>query len=150
MTNPTRRSPLKGVDMRPIRRLLVVAATIAALAVLVPTASASSHGALHLTKTCDTYDHCTVVSSTAGPIPVGTESFYSGPVFTNRLSSNLVLVTPDGDTASGHCTLSYTTASGTCTFNRGTGGLAGFHANLTVTTADWLTFAWDGTYHIGD
>lgn len=132
--------------MRSGFRFSVLLGAVLALAAIVPSVSASSSGALHLTKTCDAYNHCTVQTSTAGPIPVGTQGFYSGPVFTNRLSSNLVLVTPGGSTASGHCTLNYVSAVGTCTFNRGTGTLAGFHAVLTVTT-DFETFWWDGSYH---
>ena len=136
-----------------LRRLLVVAATIAALTLLAPIASASSPlGSINLTKTCDTPDHCTVQTSLAGsPLPVGTEGFYNGPFPISRLSSQVVLLTPGGaGTATGHCTLSFVSASGTCTFAQGTGTLGGFHANLTVTTADWETFLWVGTYHFGN
>lgn len=138
--------------MPSVRRLLVVAATIAALTMLAPTASASSPlGPISLTKTCDAPDHCTVQTSLAdSPLPAGTEGFYNGPFPVSRLSSQVVLVTPGGaGTATGHCTLSFVSAVGTCTFARGTGSLAGFHANLTVTTADWETFLWEGTYHFG-
>jgi hypothetical protein len=134
--------------MRPVRSLLAVAGVILAMVALAPSAAASSPiGSLLLTKTCDAYNHCTVVTSTDGPLPVGTEGFYGGPNFSSRLSSDVLLVTPDGDTADGHCTLSFVSASGTCTFAQGTGALAGFHANLTVTTSDWVTFTWAGTYH---
>jgi hypothetical protein len=136
-----------------VRRLLVVVAAIAALAMLAPVASASSPlGPIYLTKTCDAPDHCTVQTSLANsPLPVGTEGFYNGPFPISRLSSEVVLVTPGGaGTATGHCTLSFVSAVGTCTFARGTGSLAGFHANLTVTTSDWETFTWEGTYHFGD
>lgn len=120
---------------------------------LAPVASASSPlGPIYLTKTCDAPDHCTVQTSLANsPLPVGTEGFYNGPFPISRLSSEVVLVTPGGaGTATGHCTLSFVSAVGTCTFARGTGSLAGFHANLTVTTSDWETFTWEGTYHFGD
>ena len=136
-----------------VRRLLVLAAAIAALTMLAPTASASSPlGPIYLTKTCDTLVHCTVQTSLAdSPLPVGTEGFYNGPFPVSRLSSEVVLVTPGGaGTATGHCTLSFVSAVGTCTFARGTGSLAGFHANLTVSTSDWVTFTWAGTYHFGD
>jgi hypothetical protein len=136
--------------MRPTRTLLAVAGVILAMTALAPAAAAASPiGSLLLTKTCDAYNHCTVVTSTDGPLPVGTQGFYSGPNFNNRLSSDVLLVTPDLDTADGHCTLSFVSASGTCTFAQGTGALAGFHANLTVTTSDWVTFTWAGTYHWG-
>lgn len=139
--------------MHSIRRLLVVAATIAAVTMLAPAASASSPlGSIDLTKTCDAPDHCTVQTSLANsPLPVATEGFYNGPFPISRLSSQVVLVTPGhAGTTTGHCTLSFVSAVGTCTFARGTGSLAGFHANLTVTTSDWETFLWQGTYHFGD
>ena|SRR5450759_5122147 len=139
--------------MRSIRRLLVVVATIALLAVLVPSVSAASPlGEVHLWKTCaptfPTPATCTVQSSTSGPIPAGTVGTYSGPLFGNpRLSSEVVLLTPDQGTATGHCTLSFRTGLGTCTFARGTGSLAGFHANLDVTYHfDTGVTNWDGTY----
>ncbi len=136
--------------MPSVRRLLVIVATIAALTMLAPAASATSPlGPISLTKTCDAPDHCTVQTSlTNSPLRVGTEGFYNGPVPVSRLSSHVVLVTPgDAGTTTGHCTLNFVSAIGTCTFARGTGSLAGFHANLTVTTADWETFLWEGTYH---
>ena len=103
-------------------------------------------------KTCDAINHCTVVESEAGPIPVGTEAFYTGPLLETRTTSGVILTTPAGDTASGHCSLNYTTGLGTCVFTSGTGALAGFHANLKVTSAfppenpDGI-FTWDGTHH---
>jgi len=135
-----------------VRRLLVVAATIAALTMIAPTVSAASPlGPIDLTKTCDTFDHCTVQTSLPNsPLPVGTQGFYNGPWPLPRLSSEVVLVTPDGGTSTGHCTLSFVSATGTCTFARGTGSLTGFHANLSVSTSDWATFLWEGTYHFGD
>lgn len=136
--------------MRSIRRFLVVAATTLALTVLAPSASAASPlGDLLLTKTCDAYNHCTVVTSTSGPLVVGTTGTYNGPEFDHRLSSEVVLATPDGGTATGHCTLSYATLLGTCSFARGTGSLAGFHANLTVSSPDGAVFTWAGTYFFG-
>ena len=119
---------------------------------LAPIASASSPlGPISLTKTCDAPDHCTVQTSLAGsPLPVGTEGFYTGPFPRSRLSSEVLLVTPgETGTATGHCTLSFVSALGTCTFARGTGTLDGFHAILTVSTSDWETFLWQGTYHFG-
>lgn len=139
--------------MPSVRRLVIVLATIATLTMLAPIASASSSlGLIDLTKTCDAPDHCTVQTSLANsPLPVGTEGFYNGPFPISRLSSQVVLVTPgNAGTTTGHCTLSFVSATGTCTFAQGTGSLTGFHANLTVTTLDWETFRWEGTYHFGD
>jgi hypothetical protein len=107
---------------------------------------------LLLTKTCDAIDHCTVITAEAGPIPVGTGAFYTGPLLENRTTSGVVLTTPSGDTATGHCSLNYKTGLGTCAFTSGTGELAGFHANVKV-TSDFESnpagvFTWSGTYHL--
>lgn len=146
--------------MRSIRRLIVVAGTIVALTLLVPSVSASSPlGEVHLTKTCPTFsgqvgDVCTVQTAPSGPIPVGTVATYNGPLFSPVVSSAVILTTPDGSTATGHCTLvwrpelSGDDGFGTCIFTNGTGSLAGFHANLKITDhPDTLITNWDGTYH---
>jgi hypothetical protein len=88
--------------------------------------------------------------SEAGPFPDGTEAYYTFAVldFAKLLSAGVVLTTPGGDTATGHCTLSFKTGLGTCTFARGTGALAGLHANVAVSfdPSTGVTI-WDGTYH---
>ena len=109
---------------------------------------------LFLTKTCDaafpTTPICTVQVTEAGPLPVGTTASYAFAVldFTKLLSAEVVLTTPSGDTATGHCTLSFKTGRGRCTFARGTGALAGVHANIEVSfdPSSGVTI-WDGTYH---
>lgn len=142
--------------MHSIKRLSMVAAAVAALALLAPSASASSPiGEVHLTKVCPTFETtatCTVITSDSGPFPVGTVASYSGlysPVF----SVHVVLSIPDGSTATGHCALvwrpelSGDDGFGTCTFGNGTGSLAGFHANLKITDhPDTLVTNWDGIY----
>ena len=53
-----------------------------------------------------------------------------------------------GDTADGHCSVSYKTGTGTCVIIGGTGALAGLHANLEVSSdADFVVFTWEGRYH---
>ena len=94
---------------------------------------------------------CTVVSSEAGPLPIDTQAVYTlaVPELDPRLSATVVLTTPGGGgTTTGHCTLSFRSFVGRCVFARGTGDLAGFHANLDVTLdpASGIT-TWDGTYH---
>jgi hypothetical protein len=88
--------------------------------------------------------------SEAGPVPEGTEAYYTFAVldFDKLLSAGVVLTTPGGDTATGHCTLSFKTGLGTCTFARGTGALAGLHANVKVAfdPGSGVTI-WSGTYH---
>lgn len=112
--------------------------------------SASAQGELLLTKTCDAINHCTVMTSTSGPIPVGSEVTYLGPLLVARTTSKIV-VTTLGGTASGHCSVSYKTGNGTCVLTGGTGTLAGLHANLKV-SSDFDSdpdgvFTWAGRYH---
>ena len=109
--------------------------------------SASSQESLLLTKTCGT-DHCTVMTSSAGPIPAGSDIYYSGPLLEARTTSRIVVTTPGGDTATGNCSLSYRTFEGTCVLTDGTGALAGLHANLKVFMSDPSgVFTWEGRYH---
>lgn len=112
---------------------------------------ASDHHALHLTKTCGSIDHCTVITSASGPFPVGSDIFYSGPLLEARTTSKIVVTTPAGDTAGGHCSLSYETWKGVCVITDGTRALAGLHANVRV-TGDFNSdpngvFTWEGDYH---
>ena len=109
------------------------------------------HGALLLTKTCDAIDHCTVITSSSGPIPAGSDVDYFGPLVENRTTSSIRVTTPGGDTADGHCSLSYKSFVGTCVITAGTGELEGLHANLSV-TSDFESdpagvFTWEGRYH---
>ena len=113
--------------------------------------SASSQERLLLTKTCDSIDHCRVKTSSAGPIPVESDIDYFGPLLEDRTTSRIVVTTPGGDTATGHCSLSYKTFVGTCVVTGGTGALAGLHANVRV-ISDFDSdpagvFTWEGRYH---
>ena len=93
-----------------------------------------------------TADICTIQNSTSGSIPAGTVAAYGEPVLSNRPSQKVVLVTPDGATATGQCTLSRS-GLGTCMFSNGTGWLAGFHAMLKVSTSPDGGVNWVGTYY---
>lgn len=115
------------------------------------TSLASPHRPFLLTKTCDALDHCTVISSSTGPIPVQSDVVYLGPLLVRRTTSEIVVTTPSGDTATGHCSVSYKTGEGTCVLTGGTGMLAGLHANLKV-SSDFVSdpagvFTWQGQYH---
>jgi hypothetical protein len=112
------------------------------------TAKTASHPVLLLTKTCDAIDHCTVITSSSGPFPVGSDVNYFGPLLETRTTSRVRVTTPGGDTADGHCSVSYKTGTGTCVITGGTGALAGLHANLEVSSdADFVVFTWEGRYH---
>ena len=132
-------------------------AAVAGLAATVPgiEETAARHAVLLLTKTCDptVIDHCVVNTSSSGPIPVGSDVQYYGPLLLNRTTSRIVVTTPVGDTADGHCSLSYKSFEGTCVITGGTGALAGLHANLKV-SSDFSdpahpegVFTWEGPYH---
>ena len=106
---------------------------------------------LLLTKTCDAIDHCTVITSSSGPIPVGSDINYFGPLLEARTTSRIRVTTPAGDTADGNCSVSNKTGEGTCVITGGTGALARFHANLKV-SSDFVSdpagvFTWEGPYH---
>ncbi len=122
---------------------------VSGLAATVPgTAATAAHPVLLITKTCDAIDHCTVISSSSGPFPVGTDVNYFGPLLERRTTSTIRVTTPGGDTADGHCSVSYKTGTGTCVITGGTGALAGLHANLEVSSdADFVVFTWEGPYH---
>jgi len=111
----------------------------------------STHDVLLLTKTCDAIDHCRVITSSSGPIPVGSDINYFGPLLEARTTSRIVVTTPAGDTADGNCSLSYKKWEGTCVITHGTGALEGLHANVKV-SSDFVSdpagvFTWDGRFH---
>lgn len=132
----------------------IVVLTALALAALGPVAAASaaSGTALSLTKTCDNLGTCTVVASNSAALPAGTTETYLGPQFGDPvLSSRVVIASPyaGGGTATGDCTWPLRSATGICTFAKGTGSLAGFHAHVTVSASpDFSLFYWDGTYRL--
>jgi hypothetical protein len=134
--------------MRSVRRLLVAGATIALLAILVPSASAASQKPIHLAKVCDTGTHCTVTASSFNAIPVGTEINYGGPD-----PDHLVAVFDvKNGSATGRCAIGSIfgdpSLPGTCMFDMGTGRLTQFHLDVAV-TFDGSNWFWDGTYWFG-
>ena len=114
---------------------------------LTGTTQTAPHAVLLLTKTCDAIDHCTVITSSSGPFPVGSDVNYFGPLLESRTTSRILVTTPGGDTADGHCSVSYKTGTGACVIDGGTGALAGLHANIEVSSdADFVVFTWEGRY----
>jgi hypothetical protein len=139
--------------MRAIRSLAVVAASVLALTVLVPWASAASPKDFHLDKTCgpdasETLGFvCTIQHSDFGWFPTGTKVHYT--------SSN-----PAGDVVQATITIKNGSTDGVCvwsspvnaicTFGPGTGRLTEFHLVVVVTAnADVSVWYWDGTYWFG-
>lgn len=131
--------------MSSARRLAVVAATIAALSALSPTAATASEKAFHLAKNCDAFPTCVVTASDYKKIPVGTEITYSDASVVP--SGLLPTVHGSHGTTSGVCDLTAIfagTGPGTCVFSGGTGSLTSFTATLAV-TFDGTLWYWDGT-----
>ena len=143
--------------MRSVRRIVVLACTVVAIAAFAPAVSANSTPMpIHLTKDCSTYDGeipslCTILSSDLSLLPSGTKVWYQGPILTNNyfLSSNMLLESTTGATASGYCIFDARAIAraGLCTFWTGTGSLSGFTAILHVTIDDAGTWHLDGEYY---
>ncbi len=143
--------------MRSVRRLFVVGATIALLAVLVPSASAASprSGDLHVTKECSAYTHlaggyCTITSSNLAAIPVGSRVVYLQALVGTVLETDIMLEAPGTsiNVAFGHVHLDLVAKVGLATFSGGTGSFSGFSATVDVTPNVGVPFGWhwDGTY----
>lgn len=137
--------------MQLVKRLIVVVATIAALALPVSPAAAASPKSFYLDKTCaeDASEPlgyvCTVAHSDVRWIPAGTEIHYLSQ--TGNVVSAAIEI-KNGSTA-GACVWS-SDVDAVCTFNSGTGRLARFHLVVVVTTnADQSVWYWSGTYRFG-
>lgn len=138
--------------MRSLRRLVVVGATIMALALAVPSVSAGTQKAFHLDKTCSADASeplgyvCTVAHSDFKWFPPGTKVHYLSQ------AGNVVQATiriANGST-SGACVWS-SAVNAVCTFTTGTGRLRDFHLRVVVTAnADASIWYWDGWYWFGD
>jgi hypothetical protein len=136
--------------MRYFMRLLIVAATVVALAAVVPSVSAHST-TFHLDKTCaeDSSEplgyFCTVQHSDFKWIPAGTDVHYLSQ------DGNVVqaaIEIKNGRTT-GACTWS-SDVDALCVFDAGTGRLTQFHLEVVVTaSADQSVWYWDGTYWFG-
>ena len=142
-------------------------AGLAALAVVCATggkpvlASSARSGQLHIVKDCSAYNGkaggtCKIVSSNLAEIPPGSLVYYTqaaeilNPFW---LDSNVVLDAGNGNKAAGRCTVDFTTATpGVCTFQDGTGQLAGFSARVAVSTSPTppANFTWDGRYSFSE
>jgi len=110
---------------------------------------------LAMTKECSSFagqvgDHCTIVTSNVAAIPAGSLAIYYGPILeATFISSSVVLVAGDGDTAVGYCSVGPSgTPLGMCSFTGGSGSLAGFRAIAAVTVDAQGIWSWDGFYQL--
>jgi hypothetical protein len=143
--------------MRSLWRLVVVGATIALLAALVPSASAHSprSGDLHIQKECSQYTglaggFCTITSSNLAAIPVGSKVIYLEDKGATVLETDVVLDPPGpgNNMAFGHVHLDLVAKLGTVTFAGGTGKFTWFTGTVAVTPNPAVTrgWFWEGTY----
>jgi hypothetical protein len=143
--------------IKTISAMRIAFALTLALAVAMPVSASSPLQSVHLVKDCTDFFSGGNTSTITGSnipavVPLGSTISYNGPVFNAVvLSMQVVIETPDGGTATGHCTWPLAVRdSGKCTFAQGTGSLARFHATLSVTGGGGFFFNWDGTYEIID
>ena len=114
--------------------------------------SAERGGTLHVTKECsectgEAGSFCTIASSNFDAIPVGSKVVYAeAPTASGGLDTDIVVNTPDGDTAYGHVVLDGATQTGTVTLAGGTGELAKLKADLVVAPLAEPSYSWDGPY----
>ena len=122
-------------------------------------ASSGRSGRLYIVKDCTGNngmpgDTCKIVRSNLAEIPVGSLVHYTqafGILNPAWLDSNVVLDAGHGNKAAGRCTVDFSIATpGVCTFQDGTGRLAGFTARVGVGTSPTPPgtnkFTWNGRY----
>ena len=107
---------------------------------------------LHVTKDCSEYtgaagSFCTIASSTFDAIPSGSKVVYAeAATAAGGLDTDIVVNTPNGDTAYGHVVLDGATQTGTVTLAGGTGQLAKLAADLVVALLAAPRYSWDWPY----
>lgn len=133
--------------MRSVRSLLIAGVAIVALAAIVPSVAASAAKPFHVAKDCAGLT-CVITSSTFKRIPADSVINY----VVNTDGSLTATITGAHGTASGRCDLSNIfsgSGPGSCVFSSGTGSLTQFHLDVEVTTTNFVTWYWDGTYWMG-
>jgi hypothetical protein len=114
--------------------------------------SALRSGTLNVTKERSEYtgeagSFCTITSSNFDAIPAGSNVVYAeAATATGGLDTDIVVNTPNGDTACGHVVLDGATQAGTVTLAGGTGELAELKADLVVAPLAEPSYGWDGPY----
>ena len=109
-------------------------------------------GTLHLEKECSEYtgeagSFCTISSSNFDAIPIGSKVVYAEAATADGgLDTDIVVSTPNGDSAHGHVVLDGATQTGTVTLDGGTGELASLAADLVVAPLAEPSYSWDGPY----
>ena len=131
----------------------VIAALIAGLGIALFSLPAFSvDGTLHVTKECSEYtgeagSFCTITASNCDAIPIGSKIVYAkADTADGGSDTDIVINTPNGDTAYGHVVLDGATQTGTVTLKGGTGQLAKLAGDLVVAPLAAPNYSWDGPY----
>lgn len=109
-------------------------------------------GILYVTKECPEYtgeagSFCTIASSNLDAIPIGSKVVYAKAATDDGgLDTDIVVNTPNGDTAHGHVVLDGATQTGTVTLAGGTGKLEKLAADLVVAPLAEPSYSWEGPY----
>ena len=133
--------------MRLLRWGLVIAAVV--VMSFAGPVSAGSHKPFHVDKDCANL-RCVITSSSFKGIPAGSVINYT----VNADGSLTAVITGAHGTATGRCVLAPIfgdpSGPGSCVFSRGTGSLTAFNLRVDVTTSNFVTWFWDGSYWMGE
>jgi hypothetical protein len=114
--------------------------------------SAPREETLYVTKECSQYtgaagSFCTIATSNFDAIPIGSKVVYAKAATADGgLDTDIVVTTPNGDTAHGHVLLDGATQTGTVTLAGGTGKLEKIAADLVVVPLAEPSYSWEGPY----
>jgi hypothetical protein len=134
-----------------VKRLLISGMVALLVALMVTMAAqAAPPQPLDFEKECSSFPPTCTIQNSSLPILEGATLTYLGPVLGNPhgfiISSEVLLELDVGTgTAMGHFT--FVLDHGYFTFRRGTGDLAGFHAQGEIGTPVGVVFPMEGTYH---
>jgi len=111
-------------------------------------------GVLSVTKECsqnhgNAGDFCTITSSSLKVIKPGSRVVYLRAAGVNGYDTDVVLEAGRGNQAFGHVVLDFASATGTVTFNGGTGHFRHFHARAAVSHTNGFNWTWNGSYRFG-
>ena len=151
--------------MHSVRSLLAVTSAILGFAVLAPPASQAADSVftpLTVTKECSEFtgnipSFCTITRSSFQALRRAKVNYYGSHLGDNGqfVSSTVVIdatTGPRNSTALGHCIVYFAAGpAGMCTFNGGSGRLAGFLAVVKVTVDADMIWHWEGVQtHAGE
>ena len=132
-----------------LRKLLALAAVVAALTAFAPSAAASSAKSFHLLKTCSSNVLCTVTADTFAPIPADTDVTYTWDATRPWLAYPTIVVRNGSTTGVCDWNQPGPTVLAICSFHGGTGRLTQFNLVVDVSVDADNVWHWDGVYWYG-